>query len=120
MIMPKKHFNEGESIMLLLFTPEEFSAMGGHSVMRQFKERFERELDEAGYDLDNFQLRYKPRYKDILIYVRIFDDEKKLEKEMIEFFQEIKNKYLLDYGNGDIAPIKRVYPIPIEEQPSFK
>jgi len=119
MIMQKKHFSDEGSIMLLLFTPEEFSTMGGHSVMRQFKERFERELEDGGYELENFQLRYKPRYKDILIYIKPFEDEKGLEKEMVDFFQDLKNKYLLDYGTGDVTPITRVYPIPVEEQPKM-
>jgi hypothetical protein len=120
MSFPKKHFAEDESIMLLLFSPSEFVSIGGQSVMRDIKNKFIEELEASGYKCENFQLRYLPRYKDILVFSKIYKDEKKLEKELIGFLQMFKDKYLLDYGTGNVSPVIRVMPIPIEDQPDLK
>lgn len=117
MSLPKEHFDEDTSIMIKLFTPSEFVTIGGHNKMREVKEKFISELEGQGYDLSNFQLRYMPRYRDILIYSKIYKNERNLERELLDFFQGFKDRYLLDYGSGNVEPVQRVMPVPIEQQP---
>jgi hypothetical protein len=45
------------------------------------------------------------------------EEEEEVEKELLHFFQTFKNEYLFSDGRDNIGNVRRVLPVPIEEQP---